>query len=190
MDSETIKLRLIGNRPLLMHAGHLADPLNPIAIDLAKITGKRAKTLADHEEIARIEWHGGLWLSESRPCIPGEAVEACFVKAAGARRKARQAKAGLMVSQPCILTYDGATEISELWKNPNFRFRRPVRVHNARPIRTRPRFNQWSAEVTAEFLPTLLDRGEVTEIFKVAGFREGLGDWRPKYGRFSVEPLN
>jgi hypothetical protein len=189
MNSETIRLRLVGDRPLLMHSGRLADPLDPVAGDLAKVTGKRMKTRADYEEIARIEWHGGLWLSENRPCIPAEAVEACFVKAAGARRKTRQAKAGLMISEPCILTYDGPTEIDELWKNPDFRFRHPASVHKARTMRTRPRFKQWSTEVNADFLPTLLDKAEVLEIFQIAGFREGLGDWRPRYGRFSAQLL-
>ena len=74
MNATSIKVRLIGDRPLLMHSGRLADPLDDIVGDLAKITGKRVKTSADHEEIARVEWHGGLWLSGSRPCIPAEAV--------------------------------------------------------------------------------------------------------------------
>ena len=189
MNSEEIKLRLIGDRPLLMHSGRLADPLDPIVADLAKVTGKRNKTHADHEEIARIEWHGGLWLSQNRPCIPAEALEACFTKAAGAMRKGRQAKAGLMVSESCPLIYDGPAEVDDLWKDPNFKFRHVVCVHNARTIRTRPRFKQWSAVVAAHFLPTLLDKSEVLEIFQIAGFREGLGDWRPRYGRFSVELL-
>jgi hypothetical protein len=190
MNSESIRLRLVGDRPLLMHSGRLADPLDPIVADLAKITSKRFKTQADHEEISRIEWHAGLWLSDNRPCIPADAIEACFIKAAGARRKAKQARAGLMVSEPCLLVYDGPVEISELWKQPEFRFRRAVCVASARTMRTRPRFSAWSVDVAAAFLPTLLDRREVLEIFKIAGFLEGLGDWRPRYGRFSAELLD
>lgn len=189
MDSETIKLHLIGDRPLLMHSARFADPLDPIGANLAKITGKRYKTQADHEEIARIEWHGGLWLSEGRPCIPAEAIEACFIKAAGAQRKARQARAGFMVSGPSTLVYDGPAKIDDLWNDPDYRLRRAVCVGKARTMRTRPRFSKWSAKVEASFLPTLLDRSEVVAIFQIAGFREGLGDWRPKYGRFSVKLL-
>lgn len=189
MNAETIKVRLIGDRPLLMHRGGLADPLDDIAGDLAKITAKRSKTRADHEEIARIEWHGSLWLSESRPCIPAEAVEASFINAARARKKGKQARAGLMVMGPCLLDYDGPRQLDKLWKDPAFRFRHAVRIGNARTMRTRPRFNAWRADVVATFLPTMLDRAETLEIFKIAGFQEGLGDWRPKYGRFSVEFL-
>ena len=190
MNAETIKVRLIGDRPLLMHSGRLADPLDEISGNLAKITGKRAKTRADHEEIARIEWYGGLWLSKDLPCIPAEAIEASFINGARAKKKAKQARAGLMVTGPALVDYDGPRQLDELWKDPAFRLRHSVRVSNARTMRTRPRFNAWSADVVATFLPTMLDRTEVIEIFQIAGFQEGLGDWRPKYGRFSVELIN
>src|SRR5882757_911382 len=70
MSAERIRLRLEGTRPLLMHSGRLADPLDPAALDLAHITAKRPKTRADLEEISRREWYGGLWLHGGRPCIP------------------------------------------------------------------------------------------------------------------------
>jgi hypothetical protein len=184
---ETIKLRLIGNRPLLMHSGRLSDPLDEIARDLAKVTGKRMKTAADHEQIACIEWHGSLWLSDGHPCIPSEAVEASFIGAARARKKAKQARAGLMVMSPCPLVYDGPRDIDKLWQDPAFQLRRSVRVGNARTIRTRPRFPTWRADATISFVPTLLDRAEILDIFAIAGCQEGIGDWRPKYGRFTVE---
>ncbi|MEH2482278.1 hypothetical protein V1282_005635 [Nitrobacteraceae bacterium AZCC 2146] len=64
-------------------AGRLADPLDPVSRDLAQITGKRMKTAADHFEIARIEWHGGLWLKNGSPCIPAEPLEASVLSDCG-----------------------------------------------------------------------------------------------------------
>ncbi|HZQ14066.1 MAG TPA: hypothetical protein VFB31_14775 [Pseudolabrys sp.] len=189
MSVETIRVRLTGNRPLLMHSGRLSDPLDDITRDLAKITGKRGKTAADHEEIARIEWYGGLWLSEGRPCIPAEAVEASFIAAARARKKAKQARAGLMVMAPCPLDYEGPRDIDKLWQDPAFRLRRSVRVGNARTIRTRAHFAAWRVDALVSFVPTLLDRAEILDIFAIAGSQEGIGDWRPKYGRFTVESI-
>ena len=187
MDADTIKIRLIGDRPLLMHSGRLADPLDEIARNLAKVTSKRMKTRADHEEIARIEWYGGLWLSDGRPCIPSEAIEASFATAARAKKRAKQARAGVMVMGPSLLDYDGPRDIDKLWKDPEFRLRRPVRVGNARTMRTRPRFSIWRADAVVTFMPTLLDRAEMLDIFGIAGSQEGIGDWRPRYGRFTVE---
>src|ERR1700724_2686344 len=82
MSVETIKVRMVGAAPLLMHNGCLADPLDERSINLAAITGKRAKTRADHEEISRLEWFGGLWLNDKRPCLPAAAVKAALVDAA------------------------------------------------------------------------------------------------------------
>ena len=57
-------------------------------------------------------------------------------------------------------------------------------------MRTRARFPVWQITAEVEFLPSLLNRNDVLEIFDIAGFREGLGDWRPKFGKFSVTPIH
>lgn len=114
--------------------------------------------------------------------------EASFAKAAALRRKTRQARAGFMVAEAALLVFDGPTTIHELWADSKFRLRRSVVIGNARTMRTRSMFPAgWSADVTASFLPTLLDRSEVLEIFQIAGAQVGIGDWRPRYGRYKAE---
>lgn len=189
MESEGIRFRLIGTKRLLMHCGRLADPLDPASRALARLTGKRQKTIADHEEIARVEWNGGLWLDGGRPCIPCEALMASFVGAARTRKRGDEARAGLVVEKNAILKYDGPEDLDELWTNPSFRLRTGVRVRGSRTMRTRPAFADWSVEFTARFLPTLLDRVEVVDTFKVAGFFRGIGDWRPVNGTYAVEVI-
>src|SRR5262249_49765792 len=49
-----------GGSPLVMHNERLADPLDPFARDIAKVSKKRNKTEADHLEIARLEFLGGM----------------------------------------------------------------------------------------------------------------------------------
>jgi hypothetical protein len=188
MKSEKIKLRIIGTRRLIMHAGRLADPLDAVAKDLARLTSKRLKTEADHEAISRVEWHGGLWLDGGSPCLPAEALMATFVSAAKTRRRGAQAGAGLVIERNALIEYDGPRDMDALWKIESFRLRVPVRVGlNARTMRTRPCFNDWRAEFTASYLPTLLNRDEVAETFSIAGFTKAIGDWRPQNGTFSVE---
>jgi hypothetical protein len=187
--AERISLRLIGVRPLLMHNGCLADPLDPQAIDLASFTGKRAKTRADHEMIAELEWHGSLWLHGSRPCLPEHVLESVFVDGAKFKRKGRAAAAGFEVMGPAVIAYEGPQDLPSLWKDPEFRKRAGVRVRDAKTMRTRPRFPAWSADMTAMFLPSLLDRREVIEFFRISGALVGVGDWRPKFGKFTVEEI-
>jgi len=172
-----------------MHAGRLADPLDPIAQDLAKITAKRPKTIADLQEIGRREWFGSLWLEGGKPCIPGEALEATFIDAARTRRRLRAARAGLMVSNAALLEHEGPSSLDELWRSESFRLRHPVRVGNSKTMRTRPRFGSWGAEFEVTFLASLLDRAEILELYAVAGFSVGLGDWRPRYGKFVVSEV-
>jgi hypothetical protein len=183
---QTIRLRINGTRPLLMHAGRLADPLDPISVDLARITAKRPKTNADFAEIGRREWFGSLWLDGGRPCIPSEALEATFIDAARSRRRARAARAGLMIVSPAALEYDGPQAIEDLWPDERFRLRHAVRVGSAKMMRTRPRFPDWAAEFEVTYLNSLIDHDEVLELYAVAGFAVGVGDWRPRYGKFDV----
>lgn len=186
MECDSIELRFVGTKRLLMHNGQLADPLCTASKALTRLTGKRHKTVADHEEIARVEWNGGLWLDSCRPCIPAEALMASFVGAAKLRKRGEEARAGLVVEANAILKYEGPRDLDELWLDPAFRLRAGVRVRSSRTMRTRPRFDDWSVEFTAKFLPSLLDRSEVVETFQIAGFVKGIGDWRPVNGTYEV----
>ena len=65
----------------LMHNGQLSDPLNEWTKAKKKITDKKKKTDADHEEVSRLEWMGGLYLFNGAPCIPREAIKATLLRA-------------------------------------------------------------------------------------------------------------
>lgn len=190
MKAQSIRLRLVGTKRLVMHSGRLADPLDPISKELTRLTSKRGKTEADHEEIARVEWNGGLWLDGGRPCVPLEALMATFVEAAKSRRRTMQAEAGLVVTNNAALRYEGPHDVDKLWQDKCFRLRVGVNVQGSRTMRTRPVFDDWSVEFTAHYLPTLLDRDEVHEMYMLAGFTRGLGDWRPQNGTFEAEIID
>ncbi|MCK1288964.1 hypothetical protein IVB41_34230 [Bradyrhizobium sp. 44] len=191
MQAEEIKLKLVGTRRLIMHAGRLADPLDPITKNLTKLTLKKPKTEADHQAISKAEWFGGLWLHQGKPCVPAEALTAVFVNAARTRSRGPEASAGLIVGSHAPLQYEGPTDPKELWEDERFRLRVPVRVKRGnRTMRTRPCFDDWSVEFTASYLPTLINRDEVLDIYAVGGFMKALGDWRPQNGTFSVEEVS
>ena len=182
----TLRFRIASVSPLLFHNGALADPLNEHAKAIAQVAGKRRKTEADHLRLSELEFLGSLYLNGGRPCLPAEMMEAALVKAAGQERRGPKAKAGLVVSQDLILRYDGPTDPHELWADPAFRLRSAVRVGSARIMRTRPRFSTWSAEAVIDFLPTLLNPQDVRNFLVTAGEQIGIGDWRPRFGRFRL----
>jgi hypothetical protein len=172
-----------------MHSARLADPLDPVAKALAAVTAKSVKTLADHARIAELEWHGGLWLHDGKPCLPPQCLKRVLVDGAKRLRKGELAKAAFMPDGPAILEYEGPTSLPDLWADERFRHREMVRIRQARTVRTRPRFPQWSAQLTATFLPSMVSRADVVEFFKLAG-PHGIGDHRPEFGRFLVEQLS
>jgi hypothetical protein len=88
------------------------------------------------------------------------------------------------------IEYDGPRTAQELWEDDRFRFSSIVRVGQARVNRMRPIFNDWSAVVTLNVEDTLIDPARVTEWLVAAGNQVGIGDWRPQYGRFTVERVS
>ena len=53
--AEKLCFKIVGVAPLVMHNGELANPMSEGAKALKRVTGKKAKTDADHAEIARVE---------------------------------------------------------------------------------------------------------------------------------------
>jgi hypothetical protein len=147
----------------------------------------RWPTRSDHEEISRLEWFGGLWLHDMIPCLPAAAVKAALVDAARTKKKGKAAAAGLRVAGPAILSYDGPRDVRQLWDDPAFRLRTGVRVRDSTTMRTRARFPEWSADVVVHFLPSVVSPAEVADFLEIAGYLIGIGDWRPEYGRFTVQ---
>ena len=182
----TFRCRIISVSPLLMHNGQLADPLDPHAKAMAQVSGKRKKTEADYAQLADLEFRGSLYLSRGAPCIPAEMMEACLFRAAAQQRNSSKAKAGLVVRDDLRLEYDGPPDPQALCADPRFRLRCGVRVGTSRVMRTRPRFPDWAADLVVDYLPSLLNEHDVRRFAVVAGEQVGLGDWRPRFGRFLV----
>ena len=76
-------------------------------------------------------------------------------------------------------------------ERPAPRHRATVRIRSRGTItvRTRPIFDGWSAVVHGTYLPSLLDRDNIVEFYRMAGLY-GLGDYTPEFGRFQVEEIS
>jgi len=190
---KTVRYRITGEVPILMHSGRLADPMDDYAKAIKEISSKRNKTDADHLAMARLEFMGSLYLLNGEPCIPGEVLEGALLGRGGAARKqkaGKQAAAGMWVPNSFPLEYDGPRDPEELWEDKRFVSRMPVRVQTSKVMRTRPIFEEWEAEVAVEFNPDMINESDIDLWMNIAGAEVGLMDWRPKFGRFSVEKLN
>lgn len=99
---------------------------------LKSVSGKRKKTEADHEEMARIEFVAGLYMNEDGPVIPARLLEAAVVEGARKSKLGKKVQAGVIVEKHATLIYDGPRTAKELFKNERFRLAVPVRVGRVR----------------------------------------------------------
>lgn len=181
-----LKVEVIGIVPLIMHNGQTADPLNKYAKAMKEVSGKRKKTEADYEQLAKIEFMAGLYLDERGPVIPWPMIEATVLGGARKSKLGKLAQAGLIVDKNATLQYDGPRTADELWKNESYRLAAPVRIGQQKVIRTRPIFHKWSAELEISYLPDVINERDLLTAVRDAGAYAGFGDWRPRYGRYAL----
>lgn len=190
MAWKTLKYKLTASAPLIMHNGQTADPTNKWSKSIKLISSKRAKTDADYEEMARLEFLAGLYLGEDGPILPAYMIEAAILGGAKKSKEGQSSKSGCFCLEHAKLEYEGPRTANDLWGDDQFHFSSIVRVQSSRVSRMRPIFREWSAVVTLNIEDTLINPARVDEWLNAAGSQVGLGDWRPQYGRFTAERLN
>lgn len=187
---KTLKLKLTGIRPLLMHNGRLADPTDPHTKALKDQTKIKTKTDEVFETIAKLEWEGGLyWSEESGPFIPGDNIERCIQLGAQKNKDGKKVQAAVFCAEQEIpIQYDGPREVKKMWEDTRFRLTKGVGVNGNRVMRTRPMIpTGWAATVQLEYDETVIEERSLVSAAVQAGALVGIGDWRPKFGRFTVE---
>lgn len=183
------QLTITGTAPLLMHSSRLSNPLDPATKALKKVTAKRTKTDDDHAEAARLEWTGGLyWDTDLGPYVPGDNVWRSLYDAAKKSRRGPSVKEGVIITSDVNpLAYGGPRDMDALWADENYRLMASVKVTTSRVMRCRPMFRTWSTRVHGVIDPNVIDLSDLRDIADTAGQLVGLGDWRPRYGRYTTE---
>jgi len=187
-EYKTLRVRITGEVPLLMHNGQLADPTNEWAKRMKQITAKKKKTDSDYEELGRLEWFGSLYLKDGKPCIPAEVIEGTIVTGAKKKRIGNAAKGGVVCMESCTLENGGAdlSDLDKLWTEGKHVNKSRVKVQQSTIVRTRPQFFPWACEAVIQFDPSLLNKNDVISALQEAG---SMCDWRPKYGRFTAKEI-
>ena len=185
----TLKVKIAGKAPLLMHSDRFANPLDPLTKAHKELTSKRKKTDEDHLAIARSEFIGSCyWNKDAGFFIPGQNLDACLIAAAKLQKLGVKFKQGVQVIED-ELTLDGFNSKSpaDLWENLDHVDVRGVKVGQAKVMRYRPIFRKWSTAATVAFNEEVVSESDVRKALIDAGSLIGLGDYRPRFGRFNVE---
>lgn len=186
-----------GGAPLVCHNDRLSDPLDTFKRAVEAISAKRKKTEAEHEEMSRLEFFGGLYtdpviesptsIDGQVPGLPAWNILRCLQGGAMRHKRGKDVLRGVRPIQTFApLVYDGPATARELWLVPEFRLRKPVGVQRRRVPRTRPMFVNWQAALEVEVDPVIFDIHSLATCWSEAGRFEGIGEMRPVYGHFEA----
>jgi hypothetical protein len=189
---KTLKTTWTGIRPLVMHNGFMADHTNPLTKQIKDITSKGSKKMQepDYKKRDRLEWEAGLyWDDKCGLFIPAANIERCIQLGAQKKRLGKDVQAVVFVSDDIVpVKVKGGTRSKEaLYKDPAFTLRVGVAIQKSRIIRIRPMIpTGWELSFTLEYDEDILSGEDLIKAMQDAGALVGLGDWRPKFGRFLV----
>lgn len=187
MKTATYTIR--GITPLLMHSERLANPFDPLTRELKALTGKRKKTEDDLHDIARVEYAGGLYFDNDTGIhLPGYNIFSALV-GGGKLHKLGTAirRAAIVSDEKVALDFEGPRDPDKLFDDKRFVDMRSVRVGTSKVLRCRPIFRDWRATFTVLFDEAGIQRADLDRCLQAAGAMVGLGDYRPRFGRFEVQ---
>jgi hypothetical protein len=183
-----VRIHLTGTTKLLLHNSTMVNPLDEMTQTVRAVTSKLRKTDDDHAEIARLEHKAGLYyIPEVGPYLPGWNIFKSLVEGARLTKAGKKVERGLMVTEDINpLVYDGPRDAEGLWAKKFF-LNVPVRVGAARLVRCRPQFPAgWQCETEGLLDTKVLSLPELQSIAEYAGTMVGIGDWRPRFGKFEA----
>lgn len=186
---KSIAIKITGKAPLLMHSDRFANPLDPLAKAHKELTSKRKKTDDDHIAIARSEFIGGCyWRKDKGFFLPAQNLDACLIAAAKLQKLGVKFKQGVQVLED-ELSFIGYEKKSpeQLWEDADHVDCRGVKVGTSKIMRYRPIFRRWSIAATVVINEEVVNVSEAKKAIQDAGALIGLGDYRPRFGRFNVE---
>ncbi len=157
---------------------------------MKKLTSKRDKTIADLEQLAKLEFIGGLYVDKELGIIlPADVIEAALNGGARKFKEGMKAKSGMYITEHSKLIFDGPQEPEEMFADGRFTFQKMVKIKQNRILRTRPKFDEWSTRVIVSYENTIIDLEQIVKWFTPASQIVGFCDWRPRYGRFEFEMI-
>jgi len=172
---DSVEVKIVGTAPMLMHRYSWEEE------EQGKQLKRKDRQFDPKEDAEKALYKN----KEGQIYIPALWIEACLrdagkeVKTKGNATLKKTVQQSVFIEPEEILlgkkTYDQID-------------RRPVNVDKKRIVRSRPLFNPgWSATFVIKFHPKKIASNTLKELLESAGAFQGVGTYRPKFGRFKVE---
>lgn len=190
---KSIKFKVTGTTELMLNNPQTVNPLNEYSKALKEITSKRNKTDEDMEEIFHLKFLSSLYLNKKMQyIIPLNMIEATLIEAAKENKLGKKFAQCVTVEADAILQFpDNGCTPEELYQNHAEKYVdiRSVGIMKAKVPTARAIIPDWSFECTVWFDENQLNDSEICYAFQNAGLRHGVGTYRQRYGRFTVEEI-
>ncbi len=197
MAIKSLEVRFVGFAPLLQNNPQTVDTFNHFAKAKKKYTAKRAKTDEDVLALRVLEIESKVWWDDDLGVyVPSSWVMASIAKNAFKVAKIAKDKArgGIFaVESKAKLTYDGMSAVKKLKdisKNERFNTTLILPQQQVRLCKAFPIFHKWSFEIELEYDDKIIDKDSLLDVLNYSAKYNGFGDFRPTYGRATVEVIN
>ena len=124
----------------------------------------------------------------SDPILPSSNFQRCLRNAATKWKLGKDVLRSVVVSNDPKIEYDGPKEAIELLKSRSPKFQLAAFTKRGVWV-NRLMFPTWSVTYRLTVDDEILSISQLKRIISMAGKAEGLGTWRPRYGRFSASDL-
>ena len=196
---------LTGTSALLLSNNKCSDPLSEASKLKKHFTSKRTKVDADHLNLRKLDWvASGYWSNEGTISIdepsnsvvidgvsdlymPSQNFERCLRNGATAFKLGKEVTRALIVTNEATIEYDGPRSAIEMLQEKRFINISPVVRMKSTNWVTRLVVPQWSCTFNITIDDDRIPVENLERILKAAGQFEGLGTWRPRFGRFTNE---
>ena len=194
--------KINGCAPLCMHNGAGANPLDSREMPafLQKKFGvktfreaekglstKRGKTDSDHKNLSVLGFYGSLYLVKETIVYPAKCLKAAIVTQAKHFKLGQQAKRAVSILLDAPLEFPnskkGLDKLYDLHK-----YIEPVKVGQAKVVRTRAIFPIWSLEFKIQLVDKILNKQSLKEILEQGEFYGSL-ERRPDFGKYKLVSL-
>jgi len=200
-------IQITGTSGLLLSNNAPSDPLSEAAKTKKHFTSKRTKADQDHENLRVIDWvYSGYWKVPGEVHIddtdnavtfegfaglymPSQNFQRCLRNGATAFKLGKEVERAVVVENEAPIVYDGPVSAEELIKDPRFMLTSPVVRQKVTNWVTRLLIPSWSCAFVLSDDDDRVSAEALDRIAQAAGQFEGIGTWRPRYGRFKPQPL-
>jgi hypothetical protein len=202
MATKSYKITVEGLNPLICSNVQSSDPLKTESTFRAIFHTKRNKTLKDHQALQALDWiQSGYWDKQgqididedentvefkgfSDPILPGANFLRCLRQgAATGWKKGMDIKRGVVVTNNSLIDFKGSKKAVDLFKGNKY----INRAFTKRGVWvSRLCFPDWKVTFNLLVNDEIVKKSDLKKYLSMAAVAEGLGTWRPRYGRFKT----